>query len=215
MSSITAELTHTCPYCKRQYNMTVYHTVDVGRDPELRDACLSGEIFTHSCPHCQKKYIVTNPLLYMDVEHRFVILFSETGHTYGMLNSSVALTQEGFILRRCLTLEEFTEKIRILEEGADDVMVELAKYDSFIEYIDNRKGNPEDITGIRYEYTKDDIMKITILADDKSMSFLIPICALKAELEAQADVYMVDNTMFPIVNGQWILSLFKEPEGQA
>ena len=27
-------------------------------------------------------------------------------------------------------------------------MVELAKYDSFIEYIDNKKGTAEDVTGI-------------------------------------------------------------------
>ena len=95
------------------------------------------------------------------------------------------------------------------------MMVELAKYDSFIEYIDNRKGNPSDVTGIRYEYTKDDIMKVTIMADDKSMSFLIPTGALKEEIAAEADTFRLDDTDFPVVNDQWIISLFQKASGKA
>ena len=125
------------------------------------------------------------------------------------------LKKAGFTLRRGPSVREFVEKITILEEGTDDVMVELAKYDSFIEYIDNRKGNPSDVTGIRYEYTKDDIMKVTIMADDKSMSFLIPTGALKEEIAAEADTFRLDDTDFPVVNDQWIISLFQKASGKA
>ena len=159
--------------------------------------------------------MVFNPLLYMDPEHRFVIWASESDHITGLKSLVEPLKKAGYTLRRCPSVKEFVEKITILEEGTDDVMVELAKYDSFIEYIDNRKGNPSDVTGIRYEYTKDDIMKVTIMADDKSMSFLIPTGALKEEIAAEADTFKVDDMDFPVVNDQWIISLFTKASGKA
>jgi len=75
-------------------------------------------------------------------------------------------------------VQEFAEKIQIFEDGVDDIMVELAKYDSFIEYIDNKKGTAKDVTDIEYQHTENDVMKINVRADDKGMSFLIPISVL-------------------------------------
>lgn len=213
--SHSREITYTCPYCGKQFPITVYDSVNTEQDPDLRDRCVSGEIFRHTCPHCQREFLVQNPLLYMDSKHRFVIWVSESENVHGMESLVKPLKKAGYVLRRCPTVSEFSEKIVILEEEVDDVMVELAKYDSFIEYIDNRKGDPKDVTAVRYDYTKDDIMKVTIVADDKSMSFLIPVEGLKEEISAEQETYRVDDTDFPCVNAAWMISLFQQSAGKA
>lgn len=208
--SQSRDLQYKCPYCGKEFTMAVYDSVNSEQDPDQRERCLSGDIFRHSCPHCHKDFMVQNPLLYIDPKHKFVIWVSESDNVTGLSALVEPLKKAGYTLRRCPTVSKFVEKITVLEDEVNDVMVELAKYDSFIEFIDNRKGNPEDVTSVSYEYTKDDIMKITIHADDKSMSFLIPVSALEEEIRAESDLYSIEKTDFPCVDDAWILSLFSK-----
>ena len=94
-------------------------------------------------------------------------------------------------------------------------MVELAKYDSFIEYIDNKKGTAEDVTGIEYQHTENDVMKINVRADDKGMSFLIPVSVLEEEMKVDKDRFAIDETDFPRINHDWIISAYTEAAGKA
>ena len=95
----------------------------------------------------------------------------------------------------------------------DDVAVELAKYDSFIEFIDNRKGRPEDVTSVEYQRVFDGVMKINIRTDDKGLTFHIPVGMLEEEIEEDKERYEVNDEDFPCVNSDWIISLFTEPAG--
>ena len=45
------------------------------------------------------------------------------------------------------------------------------------------------------------------------MSFLIPVSMVEEELNQDADRYAVDDSTFPVINADWIISLFQEPEG--
>ena len=125
------------------------------------------------------------------------------------------LIAKGYTLRRCATVKEFVEKIQIFEDGANDIAVELAKYDSFIDFLDSRKGKAEDVTSIDYVYTKDDVMKIDIRMDDKGMSFLIPVSGLHDELEANKEMFEIEDEQFPCINSDWILSVFMKAQGNA
>ena len=57
---------------------------------------------------------------------------------------------------------------------------------------------------------KENIERITA---DKGMSFLIPVSMVEEELNQDADRYAVDDSTFPVINADWIISLFQEPEG--
>lgn len=212
--SKSEEIKYTCPYCGKEFEIEIYHSVNINEDPDLRERCLSGDIFQHFCPHCHKDFMIQNPLLYEDPEHKFVLWVS--GNDVGDLSSlSKPLIEKGYTLRRCSTVKEFVEKIQIFEDGVDDIAVELAKYDSFIDFLESRKGNPQDVTSIDYVYTKDDVMKIDIKMDDRGMSFLIPLSGLKEELESNKELFEVDDSTFPCINNEWMISLFMKPEGQA
>ncbi len=213
--SRSREITYTCPYCGREFPITIYDSVNAVEDAELRERAMSGDLFRHSCPHCKTDFMVQNPLVYSDPDHKFMIWLSQTepaGDTSAIAKPFLA---QGYTLRRCATVKEFTEKIQIFEDGISDILVELAKYDSFIEFIDNRKGNPEDVTSVEYQKAEDGVLKINVRADDKGLSFLIPMAMLEEEIKAESDRFEVNDADFPLINGDWMISLFLEASGEA
>ena len=198
-----------CPYCGKEFEITQYDFINADKDIDLRDKCVSGDLFRVSCPHCKKEYMLLYPVLYFDPSHKFVIWFSakEMPTTMEALKKEIAKT--GYTLRRCATLDEFTEKIQILEDGLDDVMVELAKYDCFIEFIDNKKGTVEDITGITYERADNGIIRINVRTGDKGMAFTIPTSMMEEEMVTDPDKYKVNNEDWPRINRDYIICPIK------
>jgi hypothetical protein len=211
----TREVEYTCPYCGQKFSITIHDSVNVKSDPDLRDVCVSGDIFRHECPHCHQAFLVQNNMLYSDPEHKFVLWVSENDPGFDLRKIAEPLVKNGYRLRRVSTVQEFTEKITILEDGLDDVAVELAKYDSFIEFIDNKKGRPEDITSIEYQHTLEGVMKINIRMDDKGTSFLIPYDLITEEKKVDADRLAVDDREFPHVNLDWVVSCYMKKDGEA
>lgn len=207
-------INYTCPYCGKEFEINVYPAVSA-EDKELRDRIVSGDIFRNSCPHCKKDFMVQYPLVYTDKENKFVLWLSEQEVGDTLKDFTKPLLEKGFKLRRCSTINELVEKIAIFEDGADDVMVELAKYDSFIEFIDNKKGKAEDVTSIDYQKYENGILKINVRTDDKGMAFIIPVSMLEEEIEQNKELYEIDNSMIPLINDAWIISLFQESDGEA
>ena len=39
---------YTCPYCGKEFDVEIYNTVNVSQDPDLKERCMSGDIFRHS-----------------------------------------------------------------------------------------------------------------------------------------------------------------------
>lgn len=204
-----------CPYCEKEYDITQYDFINADKDRDLRDKCVSGDLFRVSCPHCKKEYLLLYPVLYFDPSHKFVIWFSAKEMPSSMEAIKKEIAKSGYTLRRCATLDEFTEKIQILEDGLDDVMVELAKYDCFIEFIDNKKGTVEDITGITYERADNGIIRINVRTGDKGMAFTIPTSMMEEEMNTDSDKYKVNNEDWPRINRDYMISLFKDTEGKA
>lgn len=212
--SVTQDIAYKCPYCGKEFTITITTTMN-GSDEDERDAAVSADVFRHSCPHCKKDFMVQNDLVYSDPEHKFVLWLSDKEPGKELKKFAEPLVRAGYTLRRCPSIQEFVDKIQILEDGVSDIMVELAKYDSFIEFIDNKKGNPEDVSAVEYQRTENDVMKINIRTDDKGMAFLIPLSMLEEEMNENREEYEVDNTSFPVVNSDWLLSLYKKADGQA
>ena len=137
--SQSQDIRYTCPYCHKEFDTTIYTAINAEQDPDLKEACISGDIFRYTCPHCQHAFMIQPPLVYSDPSRKFLIWLSQQAPAESLKQLALPLAKQGFKLRRCATVQEFAEKIQIFEDGVDDIMVELAKYDSFIEYIDNKK----------------------------------------------------------------------------
>ncbi len=206
---------YTCPYCGRKYETTIYETITADEDEDLREKCVSGDIFHVECPHCHKDYMIQFPLLYIDRAHKFVLWVSDQEPIGEMMEVGKALSRQGYTLRRTPTISEFTEKISVLEDGVDDRMVELAKYDSFIEVINNGKAKPEEVTSVEYQNTNDEVMKINVRMGDRGMGFLIPTNGMVEEMDQERELYQIVNEAYPIINTEWVIDLFDDPDGKA
>ena len=205
---------YICPYCRKEMEIEVFDKVNAQEDPDLQERCASGDLFKTSCPHCKQDFMVQYPLVYIDTANKFILWLSQEEHPE-IGNLTRPLIQQGYRLRRCSTIREFTEKIAIFEDGMDDVVVELAKYDSFIEFIDNKKGTAEEITSIEYQRCENEVMKINIRTGDQGMSFLIPVGMVEEEIAQNPELYEIRDDEIPLINSDWILSLFEESAGQA
>ena len=65
----------TCPVCQTQFVADVQQIVDVGRDPQLKQAFLSGYLNVAQCPNCESVTQVGTPLLYHDPEHELFMVY--------------------------------------------------------------------------------------------------------------------------------------------
>lgn len=64
-----------CPNCGTPYPVQVFSIVDVGQDPVLKSALLSGQLNVAMCPRCGDGGPLTTPLLYHDPAHDFLGIF--------------------------------------------------------------------------------------------------------------------------------------------
>ena len=64
--SVSRNVKYTCPYCGKEFEIEVWDSIDADEDPDLRDRCVSGDLFRVSCPHCKKEFMVQFPLVYID-----------------------------------------------------------------------------------------------------------------------------------------------------
>ncbi|MFO7664015.1 MAG: CpXC domain-containing protein [Chloroflexota bacterium] len=59
----------TCPNCGANYTADIYQIIDVGRNPELKEMLLSGQLNVAVCPQCGAGGRIATPLLYHDPDH--------------------------------------------------------------------------------------------------------------------------------------------------
>ncbi|MCH4207381.1 MAG: CpXC domain-containing protein [Solobacterium sp.] len=207
-----------CPYCGHEFDYEVWDTITADTDPDLRDRCISGDLFGAVCPHCRKRFMFQYPLIYIDQAHQFVLWLSDRDPGKDLQATTKPLADKGYTLRRCATVREFTQKIEVLEDGADDVLVELAKFDAVIDFVNNKNRKPEEISSVEYQCMENGTIVINIRTGDegdRGWSEHFPIKMLQEEVQESDKMEEPDNASFPAVNEDWIVSIFSDPAGQA
>lgn len=120
-----------CPKCQAKSEYEYWASVNVELNPELKEKIFNEEIFVWICPHCEAKVFITNGMVYHDMSHKFMILFShkeDEEKAYDMWAVPDFDLYEGYALRIVEGLREFKEKIWILENELNDIAIEKLKY---------------------------------------------------------------------------------------
>lgn len=65
----------TCPDCNTEGPYTVWDSVNVDLDPELKSKVMDGSLFTWACPNCKKSFNAPYSFLYHDMTHNFMVQF--------------------------------------------------------------------------------------------------------------------------------------------
>jgi hypothetical protein len=64
-----------CPNCGTEYETPIRTVVDVGRNPQLRQALLSGQLNLATCPNCKQGGVIETPLVYHDPQAEFLAVY--------------------------------------------------------------------------------------------------------------------------------------------
>lgn len=64
-----------CPNCQTPFMAEVFQLVDVGRQPELKQLVLSGQLNLAICPRCGAGGQISTPLVYHDPDHELFMTF--------------------------------------------------------------------------------------------------------------------------------------------
>lgn len=133
-SKITAV---TCPNCGKNGEFNQYNVINITENPSARDRIMSREIFSYTCPFCGEKILVSYDCIYLDTENKYCTALIENEIPSVVKNIST----RDFTVRIVHSINEFIEKIALLEDGIDDRVCELCKL--FLEESYEEQNNAE------------------------------------------------------------------------
>ena len=77
--SRSIEVQISCPFCGFSQIVSVYTSVNVTLDPDLRERILNDNINRFTCMDCGKTSFIAINLIYHDMERKFAVWFSPQG----------------------------------------------------------------------------------------------------------------------------------------
>ncbi|MBQ7960256.1 MAG: CpXC domain-containing protein [Clostridia bacterium] len=137
-------ITVNCPACFEDSSFEIYTAIDAKSSPELKEKIFNRDIFKFSCRECGEEILVAYDCTYTDEENKYIVaLLSDEKE-----NSDSNMTVDGYTLRIVRSINEFVEKLALIEDGIDDKVTELYKIMLEDQFEDERPGSK--ILGIYY-----------------------------------------------------------------
>ncbi len=131
----------TCPACCTEQSFKICPSIDVNTDPEIKESIFNRDIFRFICPECGEEILVAYNCTYIDRENSFMVaLMTDEGEAN--------IVAADYNLRIVRSINEFVEKIALMEDGVDDRIVELYKIMLEDQFEEERKGT--ELLGIYY-----------------------------------------------------------------
>lgn len=116
--------TATCPHCGKESARRALTSINIDKNPEMREAVRDLSCFRWTCPNCGVTSLVVDPCLYHDMSGQFMVWLSPEGTKPEDADFDPL---SGYTMRYVDDLNSFREKIAILERGLDDRAVEIMK----------------------------------------------------------------------------------------
>lgn len=122
----------TCPRCHYDSPMTMWGSINVDLDPELKEQLLSGDLFQWKCEVCGEECFVPYGTMYHDMTHKFMLFFDPWEDRENKYEEfEVPIPQEfgvsNYTFRSVFGINALREKIDIFEAGLNDIAIERMK----------------------------------------------------------------------------------------
>lgn len=129
-----------CPHCNRKSDFTIWESINTVIDPDMKEKARTGEIFSFECPCCGNKTLVQYATLYHQMEDKVMIYYVPGDPTEAIeMMHDIRRNEKGEPVKMNLhldaiyhnrvvrTINQFREKLMILDAGLDDRVIELTK----------------------------------------------------------------------------------------
>lgn len=125
------KITCTCSKCGEQETIFLPQIITEEHRAQTEDLSL----FKWTCPQCGHVLKLLYPCMYLNKGKKLLIWYvnelQDTERLEDELSQEFKRETRGYAKRFCHTLEEFGEKVRVLEQGLDDRTIELLKIMTF------------------------------------------------------------------------------------
>lgn len=136
--SIINEALAPCSKCGQQTKVTVYRSINISENPELKDKVKDGSLFLWECPHCGQVNLAKYETLYHDPSLKLMVWLIPSGEVSETQMQAIAMHTKamgGYTLRRVNDMGSLMEKVLIADAGLDDIVLEMCKYVTKLEMI--------------------------------------------------------------------------------
>jgi hypothetical protein len=136
--SIINEALAPCTKCGEQHKITVYRSINIADNPELKAKVMDGSLFLWECPHCGQVNLAKYETLYHDPVLKVMFWLLPSGEISESQMQAITMHTKamgGYTLRRVNDMGSLMEKVLIAEAGLDDVVLEMCKYVTKLEMI--------------------------------------------------------------------------------
>lgn len=136
--SIINQALAPCSKCGQQHTVTVYKSINVADNPELKDKVRDGSLFLWECPHCGQMNLAKYETLYHDPVKKLMVWLIPSGEISETQMKAITMHTKamgGYVLRRVSDMGSLMEKVLIHDAGLDDVAVEMCKYVAKLEMV--------------------------------------------------------------------------------
>ena len=141
--SIINQAIAPCSKCGQQNTVTVYKSINIADNPELKDKVRDGSLFLWECPHCGQMNLAKYETLYHDPAKKLMVWLIPSGEISETQMKAITMHTKamgGYILRRVSDMGSLMEKVLIHDAGLDDVAVEMCKYVTKLEMVQKMVG---------------------------------------------------------------------------
>lgn len=141
--SKSTEISYSCPNCRRSSKFTLWQSINVYLDPQLKQRVLDGSLFVFKCSNCSFQQEVSNSVLYHDQQQRCMIWWIPEDEKGKQIYNSqelnlIARNLPGYKLRLVPSPNRLREKIFIFDSGLDDRAIEVLKHFMWSIYLENQ-----------------------------------------------------------------------------
>ena len=134
--SLIRTVKYNCPKCKQEAETTIYDSINVSLDPDLKEKFMKGRFFNVKCPHCHKEITLPYGFIYHDMGKKLMFFFSPYPK-----NEAEEEGEEEFDVQSLLSNAKFKdytyrdvhgemrlrEKIQIADAEFNDIAIEFIK----------------------------------------------------------------------------------------
>jgi hypothetical protein len=141
--SITNQALAPCSKCGQQNTVTIYRSINISENPELKEKVKDGSLFLWECPHCKQVNLAKYETLYHDPSAKLMVWLIPSGEISETQMQAITMHTKamgGYTLRRVNDMGSLMEKVLVAEAGLDDVVLEMCKYVTKLEMLQKSVG---------------------------------------------------------------------------
>lgn len=185
--SITATALAPCSRCGEKTEITIYKSINISENPELKEKIRNGSLFIWECPHCRQANLARYETLYHDPEQKIMIWLMPSGELSETQMQAIAnhtRAMGNYRLRLVKDVGALMEKILIFDSGLDDMAVEMCKYVTKMELVSRNGSAREEIESMPFHFHRTDETDGV-----RSLVFIYPDSGQMASLNVGFNVY--------------------------